>query len=116
MSKRGAAGGKAADKCNPLRGFTCPIQQAFHYPDPPGAAPVLTLALQSGLSPAAAERFPEQMDSHCFVIIDLVGHRHALHCAASPAQSNKRFTPPTPPASFLGSAGAFASAQRPKRY
>ena len=39
-----------------------------------------------------------------------------IHCAASPAQSNKRFTPPTPPASFLGSAGARASAQRPKRY
>jgi len=35
VSKRGAAGGKAADKCNPLRGFTCPIQRAFHYPDLP---------------------------------------------------------------------------------
>jgi hypothetical protein len=55
VSKRGAAGDKAADKCNPLRGFTCPIQQAFHYPDRRGAAPVLTLVLQSGLSSHLAE-------------------------------------------------------------
>jgi hypothetical protein len=42
---------------------------------------------------AAAERFPEQRDRHCFVAINLVGRRHALHLQRRGSRMHRTVVP-----------------------